>query len=137
MKRIPQWNFHHHIDQTLYPYRGSIGIKQYNPGKPANYELLYCRLCRAVVPYTYYTLPYPRKPSKTNNAVSKYYISGTDEDTKYLVNGLNHYNSIDGSNISMDRYFTSVTIVQWALEKKITRVGTMRLDRKDIKSLKK
>ena len=36
----------------------------------------------------------------------------------------------------MDRYFTSVTIVQWTLEKKITRVGTMRLDCKDIKSLK-
>ena len=32
----------------------------------------------------------------------------------------------------MDRYFTSVTIAQWALENKITIVGTMRLDRKGI-----
>ena len=32
----------------------------------------------------------------------------------------------------MDRYFTSVTIARWALEKKITMVGTTRLDRKGI-----
>ena len=30
----------------------------------------------------------------------------------------------------MDRYFTSVTMAQWALEKKITIAGTIRLDRK-------
>ena len=30
----------------------------------------------------------------------------------------------------MNCYFTSVTIAQWALENKITIVGTMRLDRK-------
>ena len=50
----------------------------------------------------YYTLPYARKPSKTNNEASKYYVSGTDEYTKYFVNDVNHYSSIDGSNISMD-----------------------------------
>ena len=27
------------IDETFYPYRGSIGIKQYNPSKPAKYGL--------------------------------------------------------------------------------------------------
>ena len=32
----------------------------------------------------------------------------------------------------MDRYFTSVTIARWALEKGFTIVGTMRLDRKGI-----
>ena len=120
------------IDETFYPYRGSICIKQYNPRKPAKYGLLYRSLCDAAVPYTYYTLPYAGKPSETNNETSKYYISGTNEYTKYLVNGVNHYNSIDGSKISMDRYFTLVTIAQWALKKNITIVGTMRLDRKGI-----
>ena len=82
------------------------------------------------MPYTYYTLTYAGKPSKTNNEASKYYISGTDEYTKYLVNGVNNCNFTDGSNISVDWYFTSVTIAHWALEKKITIVSTMRLDRK-------
>ena len=34
--------------------------------------------------------------------------------------------------MSIDWYFTSVTIAQWGLEKTITIVGTMRLDRKGI-----
>ena len=29
------------VDETLYPYRGRIGMKQYNPSKPAKYGLLY------------------------------------------------------------------------------------------------
>ena len=49
-------------DETFYPYRGSIGVKQYNPSKPAKYGLLYRSLCDAIVPYTYYKLPYVGKP---------------------------------------------------------------------------
>ena len=30
----------------------------------------------------------------------------------------------------MDRYFTLVIVAKWALEKKITKVATIRLDRK-------
>ena len=102
------------VDETLYPYRGSTGIKQHNPNKPAKNGLLYRSLYDAVVPCTFYRLQYARKLLQTNNEASKYYISGTDKYTKYLANGVNHYNSIDGSNISMDRYFTLVTIAQWA-----------------------
>ena len=29
------------IDETLHPYRGHTGFKQYNPNKPAKYGLLY------------------------------------------------------------------------------------------------
>ena len=52
------------FDETLYlyPYRGTIGFKQYNPKKPAKYGLLYRSLCDSSVSYTYYTLPYARKP---------------------------------------------------------------------------
>ena len=70
------------INETLYPYRGSIDIKQYNPSKPDKQGLIYRSLCDAVVTYTYYTLPYVGKPSETNNEAPKYYISGTDEYTK-------------------------------------------------------
>ena len=120
------------IDETLYPYSGSIDIKQYNPSKLGKYGLLYRSLCDAIMPNTYYTLAYVAKPSKTNIEASKYYTSMTEEYTKYLVNGVNHYDSIDGSNISMDRYLTSLPIAQWALENKITIFGTMRLHRKSI-----
>ena len=117
------------VDETLYPYRGKIGLKQYNPSKPAKYGLLYRSLCDAVVPYTYYTLPYNGKPDSPDN---EFYVTGTDEYTKYLVTNFLRYNKLSGRNISLDRYFTSVTLAQWCLEKKISIVGTMRTDRKGI-----
>ena len=122
---------HLSIDETLYPYRGRIGFKQYNPSKPAKYGLLFRSLCDAAVQYTYFTLPYAGKPDSMNsNPANKYYITGTDEYSKYLITNLSRLNSIQGRNISLDRYFTSVTLARWCLEKKITLVGTMHHDRK-------
>ena len=40
--------------------------------------------------------------------------------------------SIQGYNISLDQYFTFMSLAEWALEKKFTIVGTMRHDRKGI-----
>ena len=117
------------IDETLYPYRGHIGLKQYNPSKPAKYGLLYRSLCDASIPYTYWTLPYAGKPDVLG---SDYYVTGTDEYTKYLVTQFTKHCPMDGRNISLDRYFTSVSVAEWCLSKKITIVGTMRTDRKGI-----
>ena len=33
------------IDETLYPYHGHNGFKQYNPNKPANYGFFHQSLC--------------------------------------------------------------------------------------------
>ena len=71
------------VDETLYPYRGKIGIKQYNPSKPAMYGLLYRSICDAEVSHTYFTLPYNDKPDSSDN---EYYVPGTDEYMKYLKN---------------------------------------------------
>ena len=119
------------VDETLYPYSGRIGFKQYNPSKPAKYELLYCSLCDATVPYTYFSLPYADVLDKENQATS-YYVTGTDEYSKHLVNGFSTVANMFGYNISMGRYFNSVPLAQWCLERNITIVGTMRLDRKGI-----
>ena len=68
------------VDKTLYPYRGKIGIKQYNPLKPAKYGLLYRNLCDAEVPCIYFMLPYNGKPYCPDN---EYKVTGTDEYTRY------------------------------------------------------
>ena len=91
-----------------------------------------CSLYDAVVPYTYYRLQYARKLLETNHEASKYYISGREKYKKYLVSSFSNYNSIDGSKISVDRYFILVIIAQWALEKKLTIICTMKLHRKGI-----
>ena len=118
------------VDETLYPYRGHIGFKQYNPQKPAKYGLLYRSLCDSTVTYTYFSLAYAGKPEVVGGNGAKFYITDTDEYTKYLVNGLSRYNSIQGCNISMDRYFMLVFLAEWALQKKFTIVGTMHHHRK-------
>ena len=118
------------VDKTLYPYRGRIGMKQYNPSKPAKYGLLYRSLCDAKVPYTYSTLPYAGKPEVIG--ANYYYVTGCDEYTKWLVNNFQIYGTLQGRNISLIRYFTSVTLAEWCLERNITIVGTLKFDRKVI-----
>ena len=119
-------------DETLYPYRGHIGIKQSNRSKTAKYGLLYCSLCNSVVLYTNFTHPYAGKPSQINEESSKYYVKGSGEYTKYLVNGASEYTSFPGCKISLDQYSTSVSPAAWAIEKEFTLVGTLLLDRKSI-----
>ena len=65
------------VDETLYPYRGGIGFKQYNPSKPAKYGLLYHSLCDATVPYTYFSFPSAGKVEVLNkeNPATSYYVT--------------------------------------------------------------
>ena len=50
----------------------------------------------------------------------------------YLVDKLSSHVDVTGRNVSMDRYFTSVTIAHYLKEKKMTLIGTMRANRKGI-----
>ena len=100
------------IDETL--YRRHINFKEYNPSKPVKYGMLYRSLCDSSVQYTYFTLPYAGKPEDLNNKASKFYITVTDEYSKYLVENFKRFNSIKGCNISMNCYLTSITLADWA-----------------------
>ena len=40
--------------------------------------------------------------------------------------------SLAGRNISFDRLYTSIPLAKWLLEKRITCIGTMQLNRKGI-----
>ena len=124
------------IDETLYPHRGQIGKKIYNPSKPARYGLLVISISDAEVPYTYFSLPYAGKPQTPN----EFYVPGTDEKTMYLVTNLAKQCDITGRNISMDRYFTSIPLSEWLHQTKLTVMGTLKENRigipKDIKDIK-
>lgn len=67
------------LDETLYPYRSPTGIKQYNSTTPVTYGHLYRSLCDVVVPYTYFTQPYTKKPLQINEELLRYYVKETDE----------------------------------------------------------
>ena len=48
------------------------------------------------------------------------------------MNNFQIYGNLHGRNISLDRYFTSVTLAEWCLERNITIVGTLKSGRKGI-----
>ena len=100
------------VDEILYPNRGAIGFKQYNPNKPAKYGLLFRSLCDTTTTYKFYTLPYAGKPEVAKGDAAKYYVTGTDAYIQYLVNVISNYSSIQGCNISLDWYFTSVSLAE-------------------------
>ena len=117
------------LDETLYPMRHQIDFKQYNPDKPAKYGMLFKSLNSAGLPYLHRTVVYASKPEAEPN---EFYIKGTPNYIKALVNGLARFVSLDGRNISMDRLYTSIPIARWLLGKNITMVGTLQHNRSGI-----
>ena len=118
------------LDETLYPMRTHIGFKQFNPSKPAKYELLFKSINSARYSYTFVSLPYCGKPENTEG--SEYYVPGIENSVKYLINKLNSYVDLQGRNITFDRLYTSIPLAKWFLSHNITCIGTLQANRKGI-----
>lgn len=114
------------LDETLYPTRNQVNFKQYNPDKPAKYGILFKSLNCARYPYTHQTHAYSGKPTE---APDQFYIQGTANYIKFLVQRLSMHHSLIGRNITMDRLYTSFEIAEWLLDRKITMLGTMQANR--------
>ena len=114
------------LDETLYPMRTQINVRQYNPDKPAKYGMLFKSINSATYPYTYQSYVYCGKPKGEPN---EFYISRTENYIQYLVNELSSYHDIRGRNISMDRLYSRLSVANWLLGKGITMVGTMQKNR--------
>ena len=114
------------LDETLYPMRTQIAFKQYNPNKPAKYGMLFKSINCSRYPYTYQSHVYCGKPEGEPN---QFYIAGTNNYIKFLVEKLNGYHSLKGRNISMDRLYTNLEIADWLFRKSITTIGTMQHNR--------
>lgn len=65
-----------------------------------------------------------------------HYICGTEEIVQRLVNFLESHVNLQGRSISRDRFYTSVSLVNWCLLRNITMVGTILTNRKDVGSIK-
>ena len=102
--------------------RNHVAFKQYDPDKPAKYGMLFKSLNDERQCYTNYSLVYAGKPTKTP---SPFYISGTENYVKEMVNLLWKKVPSDGRNISMDYLYTSIQIAEWLLSKNTTCIGTM------------
>ena len=117
------------IDETLYPTRCVISFKTYNKDKPAKYGLNFRSLGSSRRPYIYYTVPYTGKPVE----VTESHIKDTLTLVKRIVEGYEqHGYSLKGTNISMDRYYTSIPLAEWLYDKNITCIGTLNSNQKGL-----
>ena len=114
------------LDETLYPMRHQINFKQYNPNKPAKYGTLFKSINEVRYSYTYRASVYAGKPA---DEYGPYYISGTENYVKDLVQNLAKHVSLQGRNISMDRLYTSIPLAKWLLTQDMTSVGTLTSNR--------
>ena len=113
------------IDETLYPMRTQVRIKQYNLNKPAKYGLLFKSLNDARFPYTYQSSPYAGKPAAGEGP---YYQNKTEDYVKKLVEEAQAKLPLQGQNISMDRLYTIISLTNWLYERDII-IGTLMTDR--------
>ena len=117
------------IDETLYSMRNKVEFKQFNPNKPAKYALLFKRINASRYPYSFVSAPYCRKPV---GEPTEEYKPDTFEVTKHMVSKLKRYTTLKGRNISFDRLYTSLPLMNYLLEKDITAVGTLVSNRKGL-----
>ena len=82
-----------------------ISFKQYNPSKPGRYGVLYESINAALIPYTFITAVYTRKPV---GEPDEFYLKGTSAVVKSLVNMLSDSVDLHGCIITTDRLYTSL-----------------------------
>ena len=121
------------LDETLYPTRVGVAFHQYNKDKAAKYGLLFRSINSVELPYTYTSVICAGKPV---DKPRPYYVQTTDDIVKYLVNSVTREANIKGHNLSTDRFYTSIEIANWLLEKNVTCVGTIKGNRRGIGDLK-
>ena len=116
------------IDQT-YPTRGVILFTTYSKDRPAKYGLNFRTLDSSRRPCIYYIVPYSEKPVE----VTESHIKDMLTLVKRIVEGYEqHGYSLKGTNISMDRYYTSIPQAEWLYDKNITYIGTLNSNRKGL-----
>ncbi|XP_061747885.1 piggyBac transposable element-derived protein 4-like [Nerophis ophidion] len=116
------------VDEQLVPFRGRCKFLQYMPSKSAKYGLKIFWVCDARIPYAINGIVYTgRQPGEE---VQK---NMGENIVKQLCGRFRN----TGRNITMDNFFTSVPLAQHLLEKDLTIVGTLRLNKPDISPLMK
>lgn len=109
------------VDETMVPFRGRLGFRQYIPGKRHKYGIKLFKLCCADS-YTYNIEIYQGKTDHSGvNSLSKTVVLELCQD--YLN---------EGRTIVTDNFYTSLELATDLLKKKTHLVGTIRKNRKGL-----
>lgn len=112
------------IDEKLEPFRGRCPFRQYIPSKPAKYGIKIFALVDSRTFYTWnmeiYAGMQPEGPFRLENNADKVVMR--------LVTPI--FNT--GRNLTVDNWYTSVGLAKDLLSKKITVVGTLRKNKREV-----
>lgn len=112
------------LDEKLQSFRGRCCFRQYMPNKPAKYGIKIFALCDSVNYYTsnleVYVGKQPHGPFHMDNSAANI--------TKRMVSTLHN----SGRNITMDNWFTSIPLAEDLLKKKLTIIGTVRKNKREV-----
>ena len=117
------------VDETLYPMRNRVSFQQFNPSKPAKYGFLLKSINGARYTYSFVSAAYCGKPKREP---TEEYKERTFKITKHMIEKLSKYTSLNGRNISFNRLYTSVPLVDWLLLKDTTSIGTLVANRRGL-----
>jgi hypothetical protein len=110
------------IDEQLFPCRSRCSFIQYMPQKPAKFGIKFWLLCDAKNYYVNNAMPYIGKYEERTSA-------GLASDVVHkLVEPFNG----SGIHVTTDNFFTSLPLAKSLAQKKISLVGTVRQNRKEI-----
>lgn len=112
------------IDEQLIPFRGRCSFRQYLPKKPKKYGIKVFALVdsRSFYLHTFdvYAGLQPDGPFKQSNTPSD------------VVQRLVAHITNSGRNITVDNWYTSVPLARTLLDMKLTLVGTLRKNKREI-----
>lgn len=112
------------VDEKLEAFRGRCGFRQYIPSKPNKYGIKIFALSDAKFYYTSHIEVYvgeqPEGPFRKDN-------SG-----KSIVERLSEHIYESGRNITVDNWFTSLPLAKSLKEKRLSILGTIRKNKKEL-----
>ncbi|CAM4728931.1 unnamed protein product [Leuciscus chuanchicus] len=109
------------VDECLVPFRGRCPFKQYMPSKPSKYGIKIWAACDASSSYAWNMQIYTgkaadRKPEKNQG----------------MRVVLDMTSGLQGHTITCDNFFTSYALGKELLQRKMTMIGTVRLNKPEL-----
>ncbi|XP_068122483.1 piggyBac transposable element-derived protein 4-like [Hyperolius riggenbachi] len=116
------------IDESMIPFHGRLGIKQYIPSKRSRYGVKLYKLCESGSGYTHSVRVYEGKDHLLQPAGCPPYMGTTEKIVLDLLNPMLH----QGYHLYVDNFYSSIPLFKFLFSAKTPACGTVRSNRKGL-----